>query len=126
MLYNFQALSPDDVEFEPTIKKLMSELEEHIAEEEKDDLPALEAALPEGESETLATSFQRTKMFVPTRSHPSAPDKPVSRAGLIEMRADADCSPSRPLLASWLPRLTSLATCSGSSLRRRSFAVWCR
>jgi hypothetical protein len=78
MLQKFQSLYPNDQDFEPTIRSLMAELSEHIEEEERDDLPALEDNLPEGQSEALAKSFQRTKLFVPTRSHPSAPDKPVS------------------------------------------------
>lgn len=78
MLHKFQQLSPSDSEFEPTIKKLMSDLAEHIKEEESEDLVKLEQAVPNSESHTLAASFKRTKMFVPTRSHPSAPDKPVS------------------------------------------------
>lgn len=56
----------------------MSELAQHIKEEEAEDLPSLEKYLDKAESEKLANSFNRTKKFVPTRSHPSAPDKPVS------------------------------------------------
>lgn len=56
----------------------MSDLAEHIKEEETEDLVKLEQAVPTSESRSLAASFKRTKMFVPTRSHPSAPDKPVS------------------------------------------------
>lgn len=78
MLYKFQQLSPSDNQFEPTIKRLMSDLAEHIKEEETEDLVKLEQAVPTSESRSLAASFKRTKMFVPTRSHPSAPDKPVS------------------------------------------------
>jgi hypothetical protein len=40
------------------------------------DLPALEKTLSSEDSESMSTSFTRTKMFVPTRSHPSAPSKP--------------------------------------------------
>ena len=47
-----------------------------MKEEEEEDLPALEKGLGDERSEELARSFGRTKMFVPTRSHPSAPDKP--------------------------------------------------
>ena len=43
---------------------------------EVDDLPALEQALDADASGALARSFDRTKHFVPTRSHPSAPDRP--------------------------------------------------
>lgn len=37
-------------------------------------MPALESVLQRtsGESEAMATRFERTKMFVPSRSHPSA------------------------------------------------------
>lgn len=78
MLYKFQQLSPSDNQFEATIKRLMSDLAQHIKEEETEDLVKLEQAVPTDESRSLAASFKRTKMFVPTRSHPSAPDKPVS------------------------------------------------
>jgi hypothetical protein len=54
----------------------MKDLLEHIKEEESDDLPALEKAIATAESESLAKSFERTKAFVPSRSHPSAPSKP--------------------------------------------------
>jgi len=40
------------------------------------DLPALEKAISASDSESMANSFGRTKMLVPTRSHPSAPAKP--------------------------------------------------
>ena len=53
----------------------MEDLVEHI-KEENDDLPALEKAIATAESESLAKSFKRTKAFVPSRSHPSAPSKP--------------------------------------------------
>jgi len=76
LLYKFQGLSPSDKEFEQTIKSLWDVLGKHIEEEESDDLPKLEKAIPEGNSSQMAKSFERTKMFVPTRSHPSTPDKP--------------------------------------------------
>ncbi|KAJ5982261.1 hypothetical protein N7451_012361 [Penicillium sp. IBT 35674x] len=72
----FQNMAPSDAQFIPTIKDLMEDLDEHIKEEEADDLPKLEAALSQEDSESYAKSFGRTKMFVPSRSHPSAPDKP--------------------------------------------------
>jgi len=90
LLYKFQGLSPPDKEFEPTIKLLWDLLGRHIEEEETDDLPQLEKAIPEGSSERMAKSFGRTKMFVPTRSHPSAPDKPPFEtvAGLMTAPLD--------------------------------------
>jgi hypothetical protein len=83
-------LSPSDKEFEPTIKSLWDVLAKHIEEEETDDLPKLEKAISEGNSSEMAISFKRTKMFVPTRSHPSAPDKPPFEtvAGLMAAPLD--------------------------------------
>lgn len=68
----------------------MTDLDKHIREEEDEDLPALEKAFPPGESERIARSFSRTKMFVPTRSHPAAPDRPPFEtvAGLLAAPLD--------------------------------------
>jgi hypothetical protein len=54
------------------------------------DLPALENVLPDNESQAMSKSFERTKMFVPTRSHPAAPDKPPLEtvAGLMAAPMD--------------------------------------
>ena len=68
----------------------MTDLGQHIKEEEDDDLPALETALSTADSENMAKSFGRTKAFVPSRSHPSAPDKPPFEtvAGLMAAPLD--------------------------------------
>ena len=71
----------------------MSELAEHIKEEEQDDLPALEKALSTSggkTSEDLAKSFDKTKAFVPSRSHPSAGEKPPFEAVMGMMAAPID------------------------------------
>jgi hypothetical protein len=83
-------LDPKDPDFEPTLKGLWKDLSEHIQEEERDDLPAIEKELAKDESEGLVASFKRTKMFIPTRSHPSAPDKPPFEtvAGLLAAPID--------------------------------------
>ncbi|KAJ8063134.1 hypothetical protein OCU04_008377 [Sclerotinia nivalis] len=75
-LYKFQNLKPSDADLIPTLDALMKNLNEHIKGEEADDLPALESALESHESESMARSFGRTKAFVPSRSHPNAPNKP--------------------------------------------------
>lgn len=54
----------------------MENLSEHIEEEETDESPKLEVALSQEDSQGYAKTFRRTKMFVPSRSHPRAPDKP--------------------------------------------------
>jgi len=89
-LYEFQGMTPDQPEFKPTLKSLMEDLSQHIKEEEQDDLPALEKALANADSESLANSFERTKMFVPTRSHPSAPDRPPFETAMGMLAAPVD------------------------------------
>jgi len=54
----------------------MTDLSQHIKEEENEDLIALDSALGEPDAESMASSFRRIKAFVPSRSHPMAPDKP--------------------------------------------------
>ncbi|PSN72447.1 HHE domain-containing protein [Corynespora cassiicola Philippines] len=80
MLKVFQNMKSTDPNYVPKIKKLMTDLSEHIKDEEQDDLPALETALSKGDnqgvSESLAKNFGRTKAFVPSRSHPSAGENP--------------------------------------------------
>lgn len=89
-LYKFQKLKVKDPEFEPTLKALWGDLIQHIKEEEEEDMPALEKALGRDASAELKGSFIRTKKFVPTRSHPNAPDKPPFEtvAGLMAAPID--------------------------------------
>ncbi|EHL00325.1 hypothetical protein GLAREA_03270 [Glarea lozoyensis ATCC 20868] len=89
-LNTFQKLTPSDSEFFPTLDALMKDLTEHMKEEENDDLPALETALSEDDSEALAGSFGRTKHFVPTRSHPMAPARPPFETVVGLMTAPID------------------------------------
>jgi hypothetical protein len=83
-------MTPSDATFEPAIDNLWATLAQHIKEEERDDLPALEKAIDGDVSGALARSFDRTKHFVPTRSHPSAPDRPPyeTAAGLMAAPMD--------------------------------------
>ncbi|KAK9241808.1 hemerythrin HHE cation binding domain-containing protein [Lipomyces tetrasporus] len=89
-LHKFQNLTPDNPQFIPTIESLMKDLVQHIKEEETSDFPKLQNALQIEESEKLAKSFGRTKAFVPSRSHPSAPNKPPFEtvAGLLATPID--------------------------------------
>lgn len=90
MLKNFQNLKAGDPDFKPALKELYENLAQHIKEEEENDLPALEAKLGPTDSVAVAKSFDRTKKFAPTRSHPSAPDKPPFEtvAGLMAAPMD--------------------------------------
>ncbi|PWY75266.1 HHE domain protein [Aspergillus sclerotioniger CBS 115572] len=90
LLYKFQSLSPTSPEFLPTIKELWANLATHIKEEEEQDLPALEKTLHRDESDKMVASFDRTKRFIPTRSHPTAPDKPPFETVVGLMAAPMD------------------------------------
>jgi len=89
-LHVFQGLKAGTTDFIPSLKSIMDDLAEHIKEEERDDLPALENALSTEDSERLAKSFGRTKAFVPSRSHPKAPNKPPFETVIGLMTAPLD------------------------------------
>ncbi|KAH6844511.1 hemerythrin HHE cation binding domain-containing protein [Chaetomium sp. MPI-CAGE-AT-0009] len=89
-LYEFQSMTPADPNFLPAIDSLWESLSQHIKEEERDDLPALEKAIDADVSGALARSFDRTKHFVPTRSHPSAPDRPPYETAVGMMATPLD------------------------------------
>lgn len=82
-----------DSGYVPKLKELWGILGQHIKEEEKDDLPALESALAKadkGTSESLAKNFGRTKMLVPSRSHPSTGENPLFEGPLGMLAAPID------------------------------------
>ncbi|KAJ5824206.1 hypothetical protein N7447_006546 [Penicillium robsamsonii] len=89
-LKEFQNMTPSDTQFIPAIRELMDNLSKHIKEEELNDLPKLEQALSQEDSESCAKTFSRTKMFVPSRSHPSAPDKPPYETAVGLLTAPID------------------------------------
>lgn len=89
-LYEFQKMKGNNPDLIPTIKSLMADLKQHINEEEQDDMPALETAIPSDDSVKMAKSFERTKMFVPSRSHPSAPNKPPFETAVGLLQAPID------------------------------------
>lgn len=89
-LKKFQNLDPSNAEFIPTIKSLMADLEQHIEEEETNDMIKLDEALSHDDSVSLSKTFERTKIFVPTRSHPSTPNKPPYETAVGLLTAPID------------------------------------
>ena len=75
-LYKLQDLTPDSKDFFPLLDTLLKDLHEHIEHEKSEDMPRLEDKLTREESKSLANYFEKTKLILPTRSHPSAPNKP--------------------------------------------------
>ncbi|PGH26558.1 hypothetical protein AJ80_01687 [Polytolypa hystricis UAMH7299] len=90
MLKKFQNMKPSDSGYLTTITSLMDNLSRHIKEEETEDLVQLENVLEQADNESLVKSFDRTKAFVPTRSHPSAPAKPPFETAVGLMAAPID------------------------------------
>lgn len=89
----------------PKLKQLWAVLKEHMSEEEGDDLPKLEKSMREADHDSgeLAKNFDRTKAFVPSRSHPSAgevrqQDKILSRKAC----ADIHSSRTHSLKVPWV------------------------
>ncbi|KAL7916549.1 hypothetical protein GGI35DRAFT_45065 [Trichoderma velutinum] len=92
LLKTFQNMKSSDPDYVNQLQKLWGPLSEHIKEEEERDLPTLEEKLQavEGESASMATSFGRTKAFVPTRSHPSAGEHPPFETAMGLLTAPID------------------------------------
>lgn len=89
-LYKLQSMSPSDAQFLPLLDLLLKDLHTHIEHESKEDMPRLEKILSREESQLLANKFERTKMFTPTRSHPSAPNKPYFENFAVMLAAPID------------------------------------
>ncbi|KAF5386229.1 hypothetical protein D9615_002526 [Tricholomella constricta] len=89
-LYRLESLNPGTPEHADLLKDIMDHLNEHIKSEEGEDFPALESAIGKEASMAAASKFTRTKKFVPTRSHPSAPDKPPFETVVGLMAAPLD------------------------------------
>ena len=69
-------MSPGNKDFFPLLETLLTDLYNHIDHEKNEDMPRLEHILSREESRSLANYFEKTKLIIPTRSHPSAPNKP--------------------------------------------------
>lgn len=83
-------MSNTDSQFLPTAQSLMAQLSENHVEETTNDLVKLEGAITRDESDRLSKSFNRTKMFAPTRVHPSIPDRPPFETAVGLMTAPVD------------------------------------
>ena len=89
-LYTLQSMSPDDSQFSPLLERLLEDLHHHINHESNKDMPRIEKLLSREESRDLANQFEKTKVLLPTRSHPSAPNKPYfeNLAGMLAAPLD--------------------------------------
>jgi hemerythrin-like domain-containing protein len=69
-------LDGDDPEFASALDTLMTEIREHVAEEESEMFPRLRATFSQQELLELGAKVESVKKMAPTRPHPSAPDAP--------------------------------------------------
>ncbi|KAF3491100.1 HHE domain-containing protein [Arthroderma uncinatum] len=91
LLATFQPLSASDAKYRHTLDELMNKMSTHINEEEDEYLPSLESVLDPVESEQLARTFERTKILMPTRSHPNAvAEQPMFETALALIQAPID------------------------------------
>lgn len=66
-LYKIESVQAGTEQYDSILSEVMTHLREHNDSEEKNDLPQLEPKLGSKVSQEAATSFSRTKKFVPTR-----------------------------------------------------------
>ncbi|KAK9372450.1 uncharacterized protein V1513DRAFT_460581 [Lipomyces chichibuensis] len=89
-LYKFEHMEPSDKDFIPILNRIMSELNHHMTSEQEIQLPQIESVISAEESVNLAKRLSRTKHFVPTHSHPSAPNEPPFETAVALLTAPID------------------------------------
>jgi len=83
-LYELDGKSVADPQFEAKLDALFVELEHHMQDEERNELPQLRAVMGEAAFIDLGDKLDKSRPLVPTRPHPSAPLNPLgaTAAGL--------------------------------------------
>src|SRR5947199_4898430 len=95
VMKELESIHPDDARFDDLLTQLITDIRGHVAEEETDLFPRLQASCPQQELEELGTKIQAAKKLAPTRPHPSAPDTPPMNkiigppTGLVDRVRDA-------------------------------------
>ncbi|MET9963734.1 hemerythrin domain-containing protein [Streptomyces sp. NPDC006326] len=92
----------DDPRFDALMLKLMTEIREHIADEETNLFPQLRSACTPEMLNELGDKVRTAKKTAPTRPHPSAPDKPPANkllapgVGLVDRLRDMMTGRGKP------------------------------
>ncbi|MFE3456629.1 hemerythrin domain-containing protein [Nocardiopsis aegyptia] len=95
VMKDLEGLDADDFEFQRLLTKLISDVRDHVEDEEKNLLPRLRAACTQEDLRDLGTKVVKAKERAPTRPHPGAPNTPPANkilapgAGLIDRLRDA-------------------------------------
>lgn len=102
IMKDLEGCAADDTEFDRLVGMLMSEIREHIADEEDNLFPRLSEACPADALDELGDKVRQAKKTAPTRPHPSAPDQPPMNklmapgAGLVDRVRDALSGRGKP------------------------------
>jgi hemerythrin superfamily protein len=94
-LKRLEKLRAEDPGFEVELQTLMTEIREHVAEEENEMFPHMRTIFSQEELVKIGQQVEAVKKIAPTRPHPSAPDKPPGNlmvgpvAGLFDRLRDA-------------------------------------
>ncbi|GAA2624890.1 MULTISPECIES: hemerythrin domain-containing protein [Streptomyces] len=95
IMKDLEGCDADDPRFDGLVDKLMTEIREHIAEEESILFPRLRGACSAEALDELGEKVRSAKRTAPTRPHPSVPDKPPANkilapgVGLVDRLRDA-------------------------------------
>ncbi|MGW6982352.1 hemerythrin domain-containing protein [Streptomyces sp. NPDC054932] len=95
IMKDLEGCDADDPRFDGLIDKLMTEIREHIAEEETVLFPRLRATCSAAALDELGEKVRSAKKTAPTRPHPSLPDEPPANkllapgVGLVDRLRDA-------------------------------------
>lgn len=89
-LHQLDRMSMNDPQFPVIANRVMTELSQHMQEEEREFLPLLTQEITERESLELSEQFERLKQRVPTHPHPHAPNKPPLETLIAKLQAPLD------------------------------------
>src|SRR4051794_1468412 len=94
LLKQLEGEDPHAPESRPTLNKLVTDLHEHIADEEGNLFPALRGVYSQQELKDLGDKVRPAKKAAPTRPHPAAPRGELARktmgpmVGLVDRTRD--------------------------------------
>jgi hemerythrin superfamily protein len=95
IMKDLESCEADDPQFDRLVGMLMTEIREHLADEEGNLFPRLRSACPPDALDDLGDKVRMAKKTAPTRPHPSAPDKPPANkmlapgVGMVDRMRDA-------------------------------------
>src|SRR3954453_17357418 len=69
-------MSPSNLDYLTTVRKLAGQIRTHAGQEEADLFPALASMMSAEERLVLGEKLEKAKSMAPTHPHPSAPDRP--------------------------------------------------